>query len=129
MATDFRAGQRWTYRAPEGFENSRIVIGAIVSFEDGERVVCCSVEGAPQREPDGSVGRVLIPFLPMTEAAFAATAVAADGEAAAPAEFAAGYEAWKADARGLSYFTVHFDGFLDKMIARQMAEIVGKGVS
>ena len=126
MTTMFKAGQRWSYRAPEGYAGSRIVIGAILAFEGHERVSCCSVEGAPQREPDGSVSRITIPFLPMTEEAFARTVVSADGEGDVADKFVASYEHWKGDARGLSYFTVPFEGFLDRMIALQMAEIVGQ---
>ncbi len=32
------AGQCWTYRAPSGYETSRIIIGAIVTF-DGDRSI------------------------------------------------------------------------------------------
>jgi hypothetical protein len=125
MTSPFKAGQRWTYRAPEGYAGSRIVIGAILAFDERERVICCSVEGAPQREPDGSVTRITIPFLPMTEGAFARTVMAADGEGEVAERFAAHYQGWKGDPRGLSFFTVPFEGFLDRLIALQMAEIVG----
>ncbi len=64
----FAAGQRWTYRAPQGFEASRLVIGAIFKFEGSDSIVCCSVTGAPRRHADGSIDVVAIPFLPMSEA-------------------------------------------------------------
>lgn len=125
----YRAGQVWSYAAPAGFEDSRMTIGAIISFEDGERVVCCSVEQAPQRMPDGRVGTTAIPFLPMSEQAFAQSVVALDGEGLAPPEFADAYDEWKTDPKGLSCFSVPFEGFLDRMIALQMAEIVGADVA
>ena len=84
----FQAGQVWSYVAPQGFEDSRVLIGAIVSFEDGERVVCCAVEGAPQKLGDGRLGRMTIPFLPMAEQAFARTVVGLDGQGLAPPAFA-----------------------------------------
>lgn len=121
----FAAGQCWTYRAPPGFETSRIIIGAIVTFEDREAIICCSVLGAPRRLADGSVDCVTIPFLPISAAALNATLVAPDGEGRVPDAFAAALAEWSADAKGLSVFTVPFDGYLDRMIARQMAAIVG----
>jgi hypothetical protein len=121
----FAAGQRWTYRAPPGSEDSRIVIGAVVAFAEGRTIVCCSVLAAPQRMPDGSIGRVTIPFLPMAADALAASVGSLDGEGAVPPEFAPQLAAWQADARGLSFFTVPIDGSLEGMIARQMAEIAG----
>lgn len=121
----FAAGQCWTYRAPVGCEDSRLVVGAVLTFAAGPPLVCCSVWGAPQRQPDGSVARVTIPFLPMTEAALRDSVIALDGEGEVPGEFLAQFESWHGEGRGLSYFTVAFDGHLDRMIARQMAEIAG----
>ena len=121
----FRAGQVWRYAAPEGFEASRMLIGAILSFEDGERVVCCSVEGAPKRLPDGGLAPITIPFLPMAEEAFARSVLDLAGEAPAPSAFVEAYTEWKTDPKGFSCFSVPFEGFLDRMIAQQMAQIVG----
>ena len=119
----FAAGQRWTYRAPPGFEASRIVIGAVVSFGENERVVCAAVAGAPSAGPDGALQPTTIPFLPFSEPAFAATVVSPDGQDTPPAEFQPSLEQWMADPRGLSTFTVPFDGSLNRFIALQMAEI------
>jgi hypothetical protein len=120
------AGQCWTYRAPNGFETSRLIIGAIVTF-DGERsIVCCSVTDAPRRHADGSVETVVIPFLPMIEPAFRASVVALEGAAEPPPAFAAKLDEWCNDPRGLTTFTVPFEGYLDRMIALQMAEIAGQ---
>lgn len=123
----FVAGQRWTYRAPHGYEASRIVIGAVVSFGEGERVVCAAVAGAPTRLEDGSEVAGTIPFLPFREAAFAQTVVSPDGEDAPPADFGVALEAWMADPRGLSTFTVPFEGSLPCLIARQMEKIATGG--
>jgi hypothetical protein len=125
MDTELAAGQSWTYRAPAGFEASRMLIGAIVTFPDSARIVCCMVSGAPRRLPDGTVDTVTIPFLPMTEPAFRASAVAPDGAAAVDEGFVMALEAWQEDVRGLSAFSVPFEGFLDRMIGLQMAAIVG----
>lgn len=123
----FRAGQCWAYHAPQGFERSRLVIGAIVTFDGLSPIICCSVAAAAQREPDGSIGAVTIPFLPLSEAAFAATVVVEDpsGAELLAEGFASALEAWRDDPRGMSCFTVPFDGFLDRLIAHQMAAIVG----
>lgn len=121
----FRAGACWTYNAPQGFEASRILVGAVLTFQDREPIVCCAVTGAPRRNPDGSIQTVTVPFLPMTAPALAATVHSAAGDAAIPEGFSAALEHWAADPRGLSAFTVPFDGWLDRLIARQMAEIAG----
>ncbi|MEO1207016.1 MAG: hypothetical protein AAFV45_11850 [Pseudomonadota bacterium] len=120
----FETNQRWAYRSPAGFEASRLVIGAIVSWSDEDRIICASVSGAPRREPDGTLTAVTIPFLPMTEEAFAKTVSQQDGLADPATGFADALREWSSDERGLSVFTVHFDGLLDQFIARQMAEIV-----
>lgn len=121
----FAAGQQWTFAAPPGFEDARIVIGAVVRFDNRDAVVCCSVYGAPQRAPDGSVERVVIPFIPMAAGALSRTVLVRDGCGEPPAAFAKALTEWSADARGMSVFTVPFDGHLDRLIARQMAAIIG----
>lgn len=120
----FASGQCWTYRAPEGFDHSRLVIGAIVTFDGGRAVICASVFGAPRQLSDGTLATVDIPFLPLTREAFAQTVLTQDGEAEPAAHFMEKLEGWSKDPRGLSVFTVPFEGFLDQLIARQMAEIM-----
>lgn len=122
---ELAAGQCWTYRAPHGFEASRLLIGAIASFEGRMSIVCAAVIHAPRRHADGHIEAVTIPFLPMTEAAFRASVVALDGTAELPESFAQKLQEWSTDPKGLSTFTVPFEGFLDQMIAHQMAEIAG----
>lgn len=125
---DYKAGQCWRYDAPEGFESSRVVIGAIASFSGDARIICFSVLDAPERQDDGDVLPVTIPFLPLSEAAFASSVTALDettDAAALPEGFAQALTQWRDDPRGLSCFTVAFDGSLDRLIARQMAAIVG----
>lgn len=134
----FAASQVWTYRAPAGFEASRLVIGAIVDFgamndletgnsgtDAGSRIVCVSVLGCPRREPDGRLVVSNIPFLPMTAAAFCATVIAQDGTSEPLEGFAHALQLWSEDERGLSMFTVPFEGRLDLLIARQMRELIG----
>lgn len=119
--------QSWTYRAPNGFENSRLVIGAILSCADQGRIVCFSAHGVPGRDANGSPAAVTIPFLPMTEEAFMATALAEDGCGDPAPGFSPALNIWSQDPQGLSVFTVHFDGHLDRLIARQMAELIEAG--
>lgn len=121
----FQPGESWTYGAPQGFESSRILVGAVLSFQDRDPIVCCAVLAAPRRNPDGSIEAVTVPFLPMTATALAATVQSPEGTAELPAAFAPALEAWAGDPRGLSAFTVPFEGFLDRLIALQMAQIAG----
>ena len=124
----FRAGDRWCYRTPAGFEGSRLLIGAVVSFAGTPPIICCAVTDAPRLLPDGSVDAVTIPFLPLSESALRATVTVHDGSGDLPADFAEGFALWSDDERGLAAFTVPFEGRLDLMIARQMAEIVGHSI-
>lgn len=123
---NFIVGQQWTYAGPPETVESRIVIGALLEFSDGARIACCSVMGALQSRPDGSLERVTIPFLPMTTDALQRTVVACDGESDVAEGFALHFSSWHDDSRGLSYFTVPFESTLDRMIALQMADIIGE---
>lgn len=122
---EFAAGQQWTYRAPEGFESSRIIIGAVATCADNRHIICFSVLNAPRFDEDGNIERVTIPFVPMSEEAFAKTVVDPLGPADPPEAFSDALENWSNDPRGLTVFTVPFEGALDRMIALQMAAIVG----
>lgn len=122
----FSAGQSWAYRAPEGFETSCAVIGAIVHYETRESIVCFSVYDAPRRGSAASGDTVTIPFIPMSQSAFAATVTALRAEGAElPDEFGTQLHTWANDERGLAVFTVPFLGFLDQMMNMQMASMVG----
>lgn len=122
----FAAGQSWTYRAPQGFEASRLLIGAIATFDGHRNIVCCAVIHAPRRHADGHMDMITIPFIPMTDAALAASVVAlCDGAAELPESFALKLEEWSNDPKGFTAFTVPFEGYIDQMIALQMAEIAG----
>jgi hypothetical protein len=124
--TTFAAGEQWRYRAGEaGLEASRLIIGAVLTFPASPSLVCCAVTAANRRAADGTLEPATIPFLPMTQAAVAASVTVRDGEAALPDAFQRLFEAWRQDPRGLTYFTVPFEGRLDHMIARQMAEMIG----
>lgn len=124
-AARFHAGERWRYRAPAGFEASRIVIGAVFCFSDREPLIACAVTGAPRLLPDRTIDTVTIPFLPITGSALADSVIELDGTEEPPADFAAAFQEWSEDDRGLVAFTVPFEGRLDLMIARQMAVLVG----
>ncbi len=126
IGMEFAAGQQWTYSAPSGHEASRIVIGAVAKCADGRNIICFSVFNAPRIGPTGDAGVVTIPFVPMTQEAFEKTVIEQDGEAEPPSEFSKALQRWSADERGLSIFTVPFEGYLDRMIALQMAAIVGR---
>lgn len=120
----FEAGQRWRYHARFEIPGSRLIIGALVEFEGGKRIACCAVTGAMQRAADGTVQHVTVPFVPMTVEALAGTVSEADGEGDLPEDFSVQFDAWRADPRGASYFTVPFEGSLELMIARQMEALV-----
>ena len=121
------AGQSWSYRAPQGFETSRMMIGAIARVDTERSIICCAVVHAPRRHADGNLDMITIPFLPMTEAAFLASVVAPDeGPAELPDVFVEKLDEWSQSPGGLTAFTVPFDGFLEHLVARQKAEALGR---
>lgn len=122
----FEAGQRWAYVAPPEIADSRIIIGAIVAFEGGRSVACCAVTGALQRGADGAPERATIPFVPLLVEALAQSVTQPDGTGDLPDDFAAHLAAWQQDPRGATYFTVPFEGSLDRLIALQMAALVDR---
>jgi hypothetical protein len=124
---EFHAGEVWSYRAPQGFENSRILIGAVLCYPDHRAIVCCAVSAAPCKNADGSISAGTVPFLPMWGEALAASVVACEGQGELPSGFAPALDAWSRDERGLAAFSVPFEGRLDLLIARQMQEIAGCG--
>ena len=103
---------------------SRLVVGAVLRFSGQEAIVCCAVLGAPRRRPDGTIDEVTIPFLPLSESALLASVVESDGSGTLPEGFASAFAHWQQDPRGLSAFTVPFEGLLDRLIALQMAALV-----
>lgn len=123
---DFEAGQMWAYAAPPEIADSRIVIGALLAFENGAVIACCSVIGALQNGADGTPERTDIAFLPMSSDALAQTVTQLDGTGPPSDDFVHELERWRNDPRGASYFTVPFEGSLERMIALQMAALIDK---
>ena len=126
---ELHAGQRWTYRVAQGYESSRLIIGAIITFEAAPAIICCSVTDAPRSGEGLATETVSIPFLPLSEMAFRETALALDGSADPLASFGDRLREWSDDPNGLTVFTVPFQGHLDRLIANQMAEIVKKNAA
>ena len=116
MADAYHVGQSWTYEAPKGFEQSRIIIGAILTFAHHEPVICASVTDAPMRADSGDLQPLTIPFLPFSETAFKQTILAADGQAELPASFSANYKSWKTDQKGLGFINIPFKRLLRDMV-------------
>lgn len=116
------AGQSWIYRPPQGFESSRMVVGAVVPMDDGLNLVCCSVRDAPRRADAGADERTNILFLPMTETAFRASVTEVDGPGEVPAEFSERFNQWVSDTRGRAAFTVPYSGSLEQMIELEFSK-------
>jgi len=120
------AGQNWQFNTSHGFDDARAIIGAIVSPSSGARIVCFSVTRAPTTLDDGSQSEAMISFIPMAEAAFRTTITNLDGTATLPTEFSDELTAWQSDERGLTVFTVPFDGCLDRLLAHQAAAMIAQ---
>lgn len=117
---DIAAGQSWKYRAPAGFEESRLVVGAIVRFEKGENIVCCSVNNLPRKVNGGdALETISVPFLPLTESAFRSSISEQDGVGELPNSFAQRLLMWAEDEKGMVAFKVPFAGSLEQMVELQ----------
>ena len=116
MADGYSVGQSWIYEAPRGFENSRIIIGAILTFASHEPVICASVTSAPMRDESGAVQPLTIPFLPFSKTAFDQTVLNLEGTKEVPAAFGKNYRSWKSDAKGLGFINIPFKGLLRDMV-------------
>ncbi|MCH9765689.1 MAG: hypothetical protein K0U34_06830 [Alphaproteobacteria bacterium] len=125
-AEHLAAGQSWRFNATHGFDDARIIIGALVTLPAGGRIVCFSVTRAPTKLSDGTIAEAMISFVPMAEPAFRATVIANEGMATPPQEFSDELTAWQRDERGLTIFTVPFDGCLDRLLANQAASLIAK---
>ena len=115
MAQGYEVGQAWSYEAPNGFEHSRIIIGAILTFAHHEPVICCAVTGAPMVDKNGQMHALTIPFLPFSKTAFDQTVLVHEGEAELPEPFARNYQSWKTDQKGLGFINIPFRGLLRNM--------------
>ncbi len=118
------AGQRWRFQSLDSDVTLRLVIGAILGFEAAERVICVSMVAGDGTAPIPYARTRTIAFLPLCETAFRATVTEIDGMGEPAEGFAAEFEIWRSDPRGLTVFTVPFDGSVDRLIARQMEAIV-----
>ena len=124
---ELETGQAWRSAAPDGCDQFRLVVGAIVRFPEHSPVICCAAIG--RRACDDGHETVAAPpatiaFIPMTEAAFRASITHLDSEQnELPDEFFDEFHKWHGDPRGMRVFDVIFEGALDRMIALQMASI------
>lgn len=121
----FAAGQSFRTRARSGVEPI-VTVGAVLRFAEGRTIVACAVSDAEAGRGDGAGAPVVIPFLAFTAEALAASIEGPAPVSPLPDAFGAAFEAWQSDPRGFSYFTVPFDGSLDRLIAAQMAVIAGQ---
>ena len=116
MADSYTVGQSWIYEAPRGFEQSRIIIGAILTFASHEPVICASVTDAPMTNENGELQPLTIPFLPFSKTAFDQTVLHIDGTAVLPSSFRDNYKSWKTDQKGLGFINIPFKGLLRNMV-------------
>lgn len=116
MVDNYSIGQSWIYNAPKGFEGSRIIIGAILTFAGHEPVICAAVTNAPMKNDEGGLHPLTIPFLPFSKSAFDQTVVSLDGPANLPASFNDNYKSWKTDQKGLGFINIPFKGLLRNMV-------------
>lgn len=112
---EYEPGQAWLYPTPEGFEDSRIIIGAIEPVQDSEPLICVTISNAPVPQPDGRIAKATIPFMPFTQTALDATILRMDKVSGVAEEFQAPYEAWCEDPEGKGFFNISFPALLAQL--------------
>ncbi len=116
MADELTSGQLWHYPAPEGFEDSRILIGAIEPYENGDDIVCIMVLNAPVPRRNGLISRATIPFLPFSKSAVEATVTELDEDGGEiPNDFHQAHQAWKDAPDGMEFFQVPLPALLAEL--------------
>ncbi len=116
MSNEYAVGQVWTWPIPEGFEDSRIIIGAVETLEDGEEVICIAATAAPVPRREGKVARMTIPFLPFSKKAMDTTVLELDGnEGELPEDFHLALQHWKMDPANRIFFQEPFPTLLSTL--------------
>jgi len=115
MEQSYAVGQAWIYEAPKGFEGSRIIIGAILTFANHQPIICVAVTKAPMSDTSGCVQPLTIPFLPFSKIAFDQTVMTIDRSVQLPEDFISHYTSWKNDLKGLGFINIPFKGLLRSM--------------
>ncbi len=112
MEQSYVVGQAWIFKAPQVFKESRLIIGAILTFTSHEPIICAAVTKAPMSDLRGRVQAITIPFLPFSKIAFDQTVLNIDGSAPLPKDFKDHYTSWKNDRKGIGFINIPFAGLL-----------------
>ena len=117
MSESYALGQVWEYDAPRGLEDSRLVIGQILVFDEMEPVICCYLKDVPMLNPQGKVRKMPIPFLPFAKSAFDETITREDGVEEVADYFTDHYERWKQDQEGIGFIERPLKDLLQDLVA------------
>ncbi len=119
MTRNYEVGQSWSYKTLPGFENSRILIGAIEEEipEIGE-VICISLTHAPMPSTASSVAEMAtIPFIPFARDAIDQSVIKLDGDDTLPENFEDLRADWKSETDGEDFLPVSVPVFLDMLVS------------
>ncbi len=119
MTRNYEVGQSWSYKTLPGFENSRILIGAIEKEipEIGE-VICITLTNAPLPNPgSSSPDKATIPFIPFARDAIDQSVIKLDGDEKLPDHFEDLRTDWKSETDGEDFLPVSVPVFLDMLVS------------
>ncbi|NGN42442.1 hypothetical protein G6N74_15340 [Mesorhizobium sp. CGMCC 1.15528] len=105
FANDFMSGQVWSYQDASP-ATSRVIIGKVDKMANGQNIVSISVTDAPI--PTTETPLQTIGHMPFDKEALQTSLLKQEGNVTVPAEFAGGYETWRAayDAGKAGAFTI-----------------------
>lgn len=120
MTNKYAVGQSWAYAALPGFEQSRIVIGAIVANENVGEVICVTLVDVPLIQNQGAAPEpATIDFVPFARSAIDDSVTGTPGQAAPSPIFAELHENWMEETEGDDYLTISVPIFLDILMATE----------
>jgi len=115
----YEVGQRWSYRAPKGYENSYFTIGAIEEVPEVGDIICVTLVGVPApggEGKDGATPKQTIAFVPFARDAIDSSAVMHLGEGSSPPHFKALFADWKEQTDGEDFLPIPIPMFIDMIM-------------
>jgi hypothetical protein len=116
MRKHYEVGQSWSYETLPGFEDSRIVIGAIENVPEFGEIICIRLTNAPLPLPGGSApDKADIPFIPFARDAIDQSVKKMEGMVETDPGFADLHKGWLAETQGEDFMPIPVPMFLDML--------------
>jgi hypothetical protein len=120
VTNNYAVGQSWAYAARPGFEQSRIVIGAIEANADVGQVICVTLLDVPLIHAKGEPPQPsTIDFVPFARSAIDESVTGAPAAGQVSPIFAELHGEWKEETEADDYLTIPVPVFLEILEAAE----------